>query len=332
MRTQHAVRGGQRRGGRRVALATLPVAALVLMTACGSEEEPEVQAPPTSADEPTDSESTTEPAEETDNVTTNDDDAPVTADPQPTAVDPAPTTEEPTTEEPTTEAPTTEEPTTEEPPEEGAGDAEAFAQEYIDLVASGDAAGAYGMLSPEAMVYYPDQTVFEENGIADFSEDLANAGDEPSFHIRPAYEETHDSAQVVSLLGFDEASGEPWAHTFAIRKLDGASWVVDQEITPSTGQNRLNWLNPGIQEGVSEWQVNPDQPMSFALLKNGGPNTAVTASINDGDGVPLTERPTDGAVMYDLTDAELTEGYSIIAASWVAEDAPFVHTSATPAG
>lgn len=215
---------------------------------------------------------------------------------------------------------------------EGAGDGEAFAQQYIDLVASGDAAGAYGMLSPEAMVYYPDQTVFEENGIAGLSEDLANASGEPQMAIRSAYEETHDSAQVVSLWG-ENADGEPWAQSFAIRKLDGASWVVDQEITPSTGQNRLNWLNPGIQEGVEEWTVNPDQPMMFALLKNGGPNVAVTASVNDGDEVSqqLNELPTEGAVMYELSDSELPDGANVVTASWVAEDEPFVHTSATAA-
>lgn len=324
MRTQHAVRRGHRRGVRRAAMGALPVAALVLMAACGSEEEPEVQAPPSASEEPTDTDPTTEPAE-TDDVTSDDDE--VTADPQPTAVDPEPTTEEPTTEEPTSA-----DPTTQEPPEEGAGDGEAFAQQYVDLVASGDTAGAYGMLSPEAMVYFPDQTVFEENGIAELSADLADASGEPQMAIRSAYEETHDSAQVVSLWG-EDTDGEPWAQTFAIRKLDGASWVVDQEITPSTGQNRLNWLNPGIQEGVEEWTVNPDQPITFALLKNAGPNVAVTASINDGDEVSqeLTERPTEGAVMYDLSDSELPDGPNVVTASWVAEDDPFVHTSATPA-
>ena len=61
--------------------------------------------------------------------------------------------------------------------------------------------------------------------------------------------------------------------------------------------------------------------------------TAVTASINDGDGSQeLTERPTDGAVIYELTGAELNDGFSAITASWVAEDEPFVHTSSTPAG
>ncbi|WP_114907980.1 hypothetical protein [Ornithinimicrobium murale] len=310
-------------------MATLPVVALVLMSACGSEE-PEVEAPSTSADEPSDTGPTTEPAEETDEVTTNDDEE-VTADPQPTA-DPI----EPTTGGPTTEAPTTEEPTTGlptmEPPEEGAGDAVDVAQQYVDLVASGDTAAAYGMLSPEAMVYYPDQQVFEENDIAELSEDLAEASGEPQLAIRSAYEETHDSAQVVSLWG-EDADGEPWAHAFAIRKLDGASWVIDQEITPSTGQNRLNWLNPGIQEGMQEWEVNPEAPITFALLKHSGPNVAVTASINDGDvgSQQLTERPTDGAVMYDLSDSDLTDGPNVVTASWVAEDDPFVHTSATPA-
>lgn len=317
---------------RRVAMGALPVAALVLMTACGSEEEPEVEPPPAAASEdPTDSEPSTEPAEETTDA------EPTTEEPTEEPSAPAPTTEEPTTEAPTTEEPTTEEPTgsdptTQEPPAEGAGDGEAFAQQYVDLVAAGDTAGAYGMLSPEAMTYYPDETVFEENGIAGLAEDLANANGEPQMAIRPAYEETHNSAQVVTLWGAT-TEDEPWAQSFAIRKLDGASWVVDQEITPSTGDSRLNWLNPGIQEGVEEWMINPDQPLSFALLKQGGPNTAVTASINDGDGSQeLTELPTDGAVMYELTGAELNDGFSAITASWVAEDEPFVHTSSTPAG
>lgn len=325
MRTQHAVQAGRRRGMRRAALGALPVAALVLMSACGSDE-PEVEPVETSAEEPTDTEPSTEPAEET-----TDDTETTQAPPTEGSV---PTGEQPTTEEPTTEDPTTEDsaPTTEDGPAEGAGDAPTFAQEYVDLVAAGDAATAYGMLSPESMVYFPDQEVFESNGIAGLQEDLSNTSGEPQMALRSAYQETHDSAQVVSLWGEDD-DGEPWAHAFAIRKLDGASWVVDQDITPSTGANRLNWLNPGIQEGVPEWQVNPDQPITFALLKEGGPNVAVTASINDGDEVSqqLTELPTDGAVMYELSDSALPDGVNVVTASWVAEDDPFVHSSATPA-
>lgn len=323
MRTEHTLRAGRRRGTRRTALAALPVAALVL-SACGSED-PEVEAPATSEEEAADTEPTTDDAEPTTDDTGESEEP--TADPQPTA-DPI----EPTSEEPTTEEPSPEDPTTEEPPEEGAGDGADFAQQYVDLVASGDAAGAYGMLSPEAMVYFPDQTVFEENGIAKLSADLADASGEPQMAIRSAYEETHDSAQVVSLWG-EDSEGEPWAQAFAIRTLDGASWVVDQEITPSTGENRLNWLNPGAQEDVAEWVVNPDMPISFALLKHSGPNVAVTASINDGEvgSQQLTERPTEGAVMYDLSDSALSDGPNVVTASWVAEDEPFVHTSATPA-
>lgn len=54
-------------------MGALPVAALVLMTACGSEEEPEAQAPSTSSQEsttePTDGEPSTASAEETDEDT-----------------------------------------------------------------------------------------------------------------------------------------------------------------------------------------------------------------------------------------------------------------------
>lgn len=327
MRTQHAVRGGHRHGTRRLALVALPIAALVL-TSCG-EDEPEVEAPP-ATEEPSAEPTTDEPSEEPTEEET--DDGAATSEEGPPTEGSVPPGERPTTEGPSGEEPTGSDPTTEEPPEEGAADGEAFAQQYVDLVAAGDTTGAYGMLSPEAMAYYPDETVFEQNGIAGLAEDLANANGEPEMAIRPAYEETHDSAQVVTLWGAT-TDDEPWAQSFAIRKLDGASWVIDQEITPSTGDNRLNWLNPGIQEGVEEWMINPDQPMSFALLKNGGPNTAVTASINDGDGSQeLTERPTDGAVIYELTGAELNDGFSAITASWVAEDEPFVHTSSTPAG
>src|SRR5699024_9064578 len=152
--------------------------------------------------------------------------------------------------------------------------------EYIDLIASGDTGTAYGMLSPEALVYFPDQASFEENGVAELQQDLANTAEPPQVALRTAYEETHNSAQVVSIWG-QTTGGEPYGHAFAIRKLDGASWVVDQDITPSTGQPRLNWLNPGIQEDADPWVVNPDMPITFALLKSSGPNTAVTASIND---------------------------------------------------
>jgi len=295
-------------------MALVPVAALVLMTACGTEEEPEVEAPTTSTEEtPTDA-------------------APTTAEPEPT--DGAPTTEEPTEETTAspTEEPTSEEPTSGEPPEEGAGDPMAFAEEYVGLVTSGDVDGAYGMLSPESIAYFPDVETFEENGVADLAEDLTDAAGEPEWAIRSAYEETHNGARVVSVWG-EGGDGEPFAHSFAIRQLDGASWVVDQGITPATGGNRLNWLNPGIQEGVDPWVVNPDAPITFALLKDSGPNVAVTASIDDGSEVSqqLTERPTGGAVMYDLSDSELGDGLHVVTASWVAEDQPFVHTSATPA-
>lgn len=324
---QHAMHhsGGTRRlaRARRTAMAALPVAALTLLAACGTEEEPSVEGP-TASD---------------------------TAEVEPTTVAPTPDepTEEPTeTDEPTeteatseepSEEPTSEEPTSEEPsedptdePSEGAGDAMTVAENYLVFVASDNIEEAYALLSPESMAYYPDQETFEQHGIAGLAEDLDNSTEEPQISIRPAYEETHDSAQVVTVWGATE-DDKPWAQSFAIRKLDGASWVIDQEITPSTGANRLNWLNPGIQEGVEEWMINPDQPLSFALLKKGGPNTAVTASINDGDGSQeLTELPTDGAVIYELTGAELNDGFSAITASWVAEDAPFVHTSSTPAG
>ncbi|MCK0112389.1 hypothetical protein MWU75_09595 [Ornithinimicrobium sp. F0845] len=313
--TQHTGAAHRRSRSRRTAVATLPIAALVLMTACGTEEEPEVEAPTTSAETPTEA-------------------APTTAEPEPTTE--APTTEEPTTE-PTAEAteePTTEpaEPTSEEPPAEGAGDAMTTAEQYVELVTSGDMDAAYGMLSPEAIAYFPDVETFEENGVAELAADLADASGEPQWAVRSAYEETHDGARVVSIWG-EGGDGDPFAHAFAVRQLDGLSWVVDQGITPATGETRLNWLNPGIQEGVDPWVVNPDAPITFALLKDSGPNVAVTASIDDGDEVSqqLTERPTGGAVMYDLSDSELGDGLHVVTASWVAEDEPFVHTSATPA-
>jgi hypothetical protein len=319
MRTEHALPTAERPQGRSARgttrlLAALPIAVLVLVSGCGSEE-PEV-VDPTSPAEPGDAAPTTTAAPETTAEPTTDE----------------PTTDEPTTEEPTTEEPTTDEPTTDEPPAEGAGDAMFFAEEYVELVTSGATEQAYGMLSPEAMAYFPDVTAFAESGVGELSEDLADASGEPQWAIRSAYEETHDSAQVVSIWGEGE-DGEPFAHAFAVRKLDGVSWVVDQEITPATGDPRLNWLNPGIQEGVEWWEVNPDSPISFALLKSHGPNVAVTASIDDGSEVSqqLTERPTGGAVMYDLSDSELDDGLHVVTASWVAEDDPFVHTSATPA-
>ncbi|WP_165700153.1 hypothetical protein [Ornithinimicrobium ciconiae] len=323
MRTQTGSRAGQRRGTRRLAMGALPITALVLMTACGTEEEPEVADPGgTVEDTATDAApSTSAPAATSDPVETTQ---------EPTVAPPAPTTDEPSTEPTSTEQPS-EEPTSDSP-EEGAGDAMTFAEQYVDAVASGDTEAAYGMLSPEALVYYPDVSVFEDNGIGELSADLADASGEPQWAIRSAYEETHDSAQVVSLWG-EGGDGEPFAHSFAVRKLDGMSWVVDQDIAPSTGEPRLNWLNPGIQEGVEWWEVNPDSPISFALLKSSGPNVAVTASIDDGDEVSqqLTERPTGGAVMFDLSESALSDGLHVVTASWVAEDDPFVHTSSTPA-
>ncbi|WP_109472086.1 hypothetical protein [Ornithinimicrobium cavernae] len=314
---------------RRIAVGTLPIAALVLMSACGTEE-PEVAEPPTTAEDTASDEAPTS-AEPEETTETTEEPAPTEA-PTESAAPPAPTTEGPTGGEPTTQEPTGTDPTTAEPPQEGAGDAMGFAQQYVELVTSGDTEQAYAMLSPEAMAYFPDVSVFEENGVEDLAEDLSDASGEPQWAIRSAYPETHNSAQVVSLWG-EDSDGEPFAHTFAIRKLDGASWVVDQDITPSTGDNRLNWLNPGIQEDVEEWVVNPDAPIMFALLKAHGPNVAVTASIDDGSEVSqqLTERPTDGAVMYDLSDSALGDGVHVVTASWVAEDEPFVHTNATPA-
>ncbi|USQ75590.1 hypothetical protein [Ornithinimicrobium cryptoxanthini] len=322
MRTQHTARG-RLRGAGRITRGALPVAALVLLAACGSESEPDVGAPPAST-QPTDSEPTTDTAEKTDKVATNDDDQ-VTATPQPTTVEP--TTE--SSPEPTTES-------SAEPPEEGAGEPAsqglAVAQSYAELLIDGAMDEAYAMLSPESMAYFPDVSVFEENGVAGLAEDLGGASGEPQWAIRSAYEETHDSAQVVSVWG-EGGDGEPFAHSWAVRKLDGMSWVIDQDITSSAGEPRLNWLNPGIQEGVEWWVVNPDSPISFALLKSSGPNVAVTASIDDGDEVSqqLTERPTGGAVMFDLSDSALSDGLHVVTASWVAEDEPFVHTSATPA-
>lgn len=312
-------RAPHRREGRRsTALVALPVAALVILAACGTEEEPDVGAPGASTDE------------------TPGDAAPTSADPEPTSQAP---TDDPTQSStgPTSEAneppqDPTGEPTGDGPPEEGTGDPTAVAEQYVELVTSGDVEGAYGMLSPEAIAYFPDVETFEENGIADLSADLADAAGEPQWAVRSAYEETHDGARVVSIWG-EGGDGEPFAHSFAVRNLDGMSWVIDQGITPSTGNPRLNWLNPGIQEGVDPWVVNPDAPITFALLKDAGPNVAVTASIDDGDEVSqrLTERPTGGAVMYDLSDSELSDGLHVATASWVAEDEPFVHTSATPA-
>lgn len=305
----------------RATLSTLPIAALLLVTACGTEEEPEVSGPPATSDttpseEPT---ATTEP-EPTEEETTEE------------ATGAEPTTEEATEEEPTEDETTEVTQTSAEPPVEGTGEALPVAEEYVDHVASGDLEAAYSLLSPEALVYYPDVETFEQHGVANLAADLADASGEPQIAVRSAYEETHDSAQVVSLWG-ETTDGEPFAHSFAIRNLDGVSWVIDQDITPSTGQSRLNWLNPGIQEGVDEWVVNPDNPIMFALLKHSGPNVAVTASINDGSEVSqeLTELPTDGAVMYELSDSDLPDGVNAVTASWVAEDEPFVHTSSTPA-
>lgn len=323
MRTEHALRAGRRRGTRRIALAALPVAALVL-TACGSED-PEVEAPPAAEEEPADTQPTTDDAEPTTEDPGESEEA--TADPQPTA-DPI----EPTSEEPTTEEPSPEDPTTEEPPEEGIGDGMDFAQEYVEAVGSGDFESAYGMLSPESMAYFPDQETFESNGVDGLAKDLDHSYGEPQWAIRSAYEEATDSAQVVSIWGETE-DGQPYAHAFAIRPLDGSSWVVDQDIIPATGANRLNWLNPGAQEDVDPRVVNPDMPISFALLKEFGDNVAVTASINDGDETSqqLNELPTDGAVMYELSDSTLEDGANVVTASWVAEDEPFIHTSATAA-
>lgn len=309
---------------------------MVLLSSCGTEE-PEVTTP--SASDPA-----TTPTEATPT-----DAAPTSAEPEETT---EPTSEEPsesttTSAEPTTEAPTTEEPTTEEPtseaptstePDEGAGDPATMGlemvQEYAGLVTSGDIEGAYGMLSPESLVYYPDSEVFESNGVPGLAEDLSSASGEPQWAIRPAYEETHDSAQVVSVWGEDEVGG-PFAYAWAVRKLDGSSWVIDQEITPSTGGPRLNWLNPGNPEFGEPWAVNPDSPIMFALLKKGGPNAAVTASIDDGQlgSQELVELPTDGSVMYEFSDSTIAEdGFSVATVSFVAEDDPFVHTSATPLG
>lgn len=307
-------------GGPRGRYAVAPaIAALILVSGCGSQE-PEVSDVPSSPEvTPSDAAPTTTEPEDTDPATS-------------TTEEPSETSSE-TSEEPTTESSTG--PST-EPPEEGAGDPTsqglAVAQSYAELVTDGAMDEAYAMLSPEAMAYFPDVSVFEENGVAGLAEDLSGASGEPQWAIRSAYEETHDSAQVVSVWGEGD-DGEPFAHSWAVRRLDGMSWVIDQDITPSTGEPRLNWLNPGIQEGVEWWEVNPDSPISFALLKSSGPNVAVTASIDDGDEVSqqLTERPTGGAVMFDLSDSELSDGLHVVTASWVAEDEPFVHTSATPA-
>lgn len=321
MRTQQVVHG-RGRGVRRLLTGALPVAALVMVSACGTEDEPDVEDAGTSA-EVTPSDAAPSTADASDPVETTEeptDDATVTSAP------PAPTTAEPTTDDPPAE------PTGEDPPPEGAGDALAFAEDYVGAVTEGDTQRAYEMLSPEAMAYYPELSVFEENGIADLSADLAEASGELQWAIRPAYEETQDSAQVVSIWG-EGGAGEPFAHAFAVRELDGMSWVVDQDVTPSAGDPRLNWLNPGIAEGVDPWVVNPDQPIQFALLKDAGPNVAVTASIDDGSEVSqqLRELPTDGAVIYELSEDELTDGLHVVTAAWLAEDQPFVHTSATPA-
>lgn len=327
MRSSTMSAGGHRtttRGhrARQYAVASLSAATLALLTACGTDEAPDASAPPAATEEPTsDTGAPTTEAPTTDEPTTE---APTTEQPS----------EEPTTDPTTgpTEEPTSEAPTNGEPPEEGTGEAMPFARQYVELVTSGDVEGAFGMLSPESMAYFPDVPTFERNGIADLAADLSGSSGEPQWAIRSAYEETHDSAQVVSIWG-EGSDGEPFAHSFAIRQLDGVSWVVDQDITPSTGANRLNWLNPGIQEGVDPWVVNPDAPITFALLKEAGPNVAVTASIDDGSEVSqqLTERPTGGAVMYDLSDSALSDGLHVVTASWVAEDQPFVHTSSTPA-
>lgn len=298
--------------------ATPAIAALILVSGCGSQEPEVTDAPSSPAVTSSDAAPTT--AKDTESATS-------------TTEPPAETTSETASE---TASATSASPTSTQPPEEGAGDPAsqglAVAQDYADLVVDGALDEAYAMLSPEAMAYFPDVSVFEDNGVAALADDLGGASGEPQWAIRSAYEETHDSAQVVSVWGEGD-DGEPFAHSWAVRKLDGMSWVIDQDITPSTGGPRLNWLNPGIQEGVQWWEVNPDSPISFALLKSSGPNVAVTASIDDGSEVSqqLTERPTGGAVMYDLSDSALSDGLHVVTASWVAEDEPFVHTRATPA-
>lgn len=346
-----------RHSTRRLLVSAAAAGSLLLVTACG-EDEPEVEAP-NAQEQPAENagddaandaeESTEEPAEETGDAGEDPEDDPVESEDNGAGAIPPDTGDDDNgggEDEDDSDTGDGEDNDTDdgeddgedngsdEPPEEGAGDPATEGleqvQSYVESVEAGDYEGAYEMLSPEALVYFPDVSVFEENGVPDLADDLAGAPNEPQWAIRPAYEETHDSAQVVSLWGAD-GDNEPFAYAFAVRKLDGATWVIDQEITPSTGQDRLNWINPGSQEGLEEWMINPENPMLFALLKDSGPHTAVTASINESEGLPLNELPTDGAVMYEL-DAELNDGYSVIAASWVAEDDPFVHTSATPAG
>lgn len=295
------------------------IAVLILVSGCGSEE-PEVTETPSAPE------------------ATRGDAAPTTT--MPEASESATSTTEEISQ---TGSETSEEPTTgtatqssTEPPEEGAGEPASqglgVAQHYAELIVDGALDDAYAMLSPESMAYFPDVSVFEENGVAGLAEDLGAASGEPQWAIRAAYEETHDSAQVVSVWGEDGA-GAPFAHSWAVRKLDGMSWVIDQDDSPTTGSPRLNWLNPGISEGLEWWQVNSESPISFALLKSSGPNAAVTASIDAGDETSqqLTESPTGGAVMYDLSDSALSDGLHVVTVSWVAEDDPFVHTSATPA-
>lgn len=322
--------------GRAVSISAAAVGALLLVSSCGADD-PEVNEPPVGAPE--------EPAEDTSQEPTAEppveDPAEDTATEEPPQEDPA---EDTTTEEPT-EEPAPEEPTEdpegspedpEGPPDEGAGDPATAGleqvQSYVGLVEDGDYEGAYQMLSPEALNYYPDVSVFEETGVPNLADELADAAGEPQWAIRSAYEETHDSAQVVSLWG-EGSDGEPFAFAFAVRKLDGMSWVIDQEVDPSVADDWANWLNPGTQQGLDPWVVNPEQPITFALLKERGPVTAVTASIDDGDEVSqvLNVRPTDGAEMYDLSDSDIGDEVHVVTASWVGDDDPFVHTSATPA-
>lgn len=338
---------------RRSLVAAAAAGALVLTSACGTEDEPEVDAAPPAAEEQDDNDSNAEDnGSEDDNAQDNDtgdndsnaEDAADNGDSgnnADTVSDPA---EDNDSDSDNSEGNNSEDNDSEDDgdsgeedaPDEGAGDPATAGleevQQYVSLVEEGDYEGAYEQLSPEALEYYPDVETFEAEGVPNLADELADAEGEPQWAIRSAYEETHDSAQVVSLWG-EGSDGEPFAFAFAVRKLDGQSWVIDQEVDESVAEDWANWLNPGTQQGVDPWVVNPDNPIMFALLKDRGPVTAVTASIDDGDEVSqeLNVLPTDGAEMYELSDSELGDGVHVVTASWVGEDDPFVHTSATPA-
>lgn len=219
--------------------------------------------------------------------------------------------------------------------DEEAGQGQALVQEYADLLAAGDAEGAFEMLSEESEAYYYEPAELTDSpGMADMIGDISTSGD-VRWTSRPAYPETHNSAEAVTAWGTD-SEGTPFAYGWAARTTNDGEWVVDQDrFEVSAGQSRVAWLNPGSSMD-DPTLIEPGLAPLFGLTKvEGIENVAVNATIDEGEmfvGEALTELPTEGVVQYELTEFDYgtldpTAPHALTVA-FVAEDEPFVHVQA----